>query len=139
MAVLGWRLAHLRPLLAVTAALVAGAAVTGWALGGGLAAGAAAAGVGLTAASYLASTLVIAWADTVNPQLVLPFGLVAYLTKFTLLGLVLVGLTVREWPGMVPMGIGVAVGVVGWTSTQIWWVVRHPPRLEYPDRPVPEE
>jgi hypothetical protein len=126
-----WRLAHLPILLAVTGGVLGIAAVLGWLAAGAAGAVGAASGVGVAGASYLLSTLVIAWADTVNPQLVLPFGLMMYVVKFTLLGVVMVAVLASDWPGQVPMGWGVAAGVVGWTGAQIWWVVRHPPRLLY--------
>jgi hypothetical protein len=126
-----WRLAHLPVLLAVTGVVIAIAAVLGWLGAGGPGAVGAAAGVGVAGASYLLSTLVIAWADSVDPQLVLPFGMIMYIVKFTLLGVLMVAVLASDWPGQVPLGLGVAAGVVGWTAAQIWWVVRHPPRLLY--------
>jgi hypothetical protein len=127
----GWRLAHLPVLLPVTGGLLLVAAVAGGLVRGVPGAAGAAAGVGVVAASYLVSTLLIAWADTVDPRLVLPVGLSAYVVKFTAIGLLMVSLTARGWDGLVPMGCGVVAGVVGWTTTHIWWVVRHPPRLRY--------
>lgn len=103
----GWRLAHLPVLLPVSSGLL------------------------LVAASYLVSTLLIARADAVDPRLVLPVGLSAYVVKYTAIGVLMVSLTARGWDGLVPMGCGVVAGVVGWTTTHIWWVVRHPPRLRY--------
>jgi hypothetical protein len=128
---MGWRLAHLPVLLVVSAALLVAATALGWLLRGGAGAGGAAAGVGVVTASYLASTLAIAWADSVDPQLVLPVGLGMYVTKFTLIGFGMVAVTATGWAGLGPMGVGVVAGVIAWTATQIWWVVRNQPRLEY--------
>jgi uncharacterized membrane protein YesL len=121
--VIGWRLAHLPVLLVASGLLLAAAAVAGWVLRGGTGAAGAALGVAVVVASYLLSTLVIAWADSVNPSLVLPFGLMAYIVKFTAIGFVLVAITATDWAGLPPMGVGVVAGVVTWTGTQIWWVV----------------
>jgi hypothetical protein len=132
----GWRLRHLPPLLAVCAALILVAALVGGLLRGGAGAAGAAIGVGMVTASYLITTLLIAWADSVDPRLVLPVGLTAYAVKFTILGFVLAAVAGGGWAGVVPLGVGVVAGVVGWTATQIIWVVRNPPRLAY--RPPPE-
>lgn len=127
----GWRLAHLPALLAASGAVLAGAALLGWLTRGGAGAMGAAIGVAVVTASYLVSTLVIAWADATDPQLVLPFGLGTYVAKFTLIGVVMAAVAASDWAGLVPMGFGVVAGVLVWTTAQIWWVVRHPPRLPY--------
>lgn len=128
---MGWRLAHLPVLLGVSGGLLLVAVVAGWFARGGAGAAGAAAGVGVVTASYLISTLAIAWADSVDSNLVLPVGLLAYVTKFTLIGVVMASVAASGWAGLEPMGVGVVVGVVAWTATQIWWVVRNPPRLDY--------
>jgi hypothetical protein len=128
---MSWRLAHLPWLLTVSGALLATAAVAGGLVRGWPGAAGALAGVAVVIASYLVSTLLIAWADSVNPQLVLPVGLTAYLVKFTLIGFVMSAVVASGWAGLVPMGVGVVVAVVVWSATQIWWVVRHPPSLAY--------
>jgi hypothetical protein len=127
----GWRLAHLPAVSTVTGAVLVISGMAGWSAAGGAGAGGAAAGVGLVTASYLLSTLVIAWADSVDPRLVLPVGLMTYLVKFTLIGIVMVAVVASGWAGLVPLGVGVVAGVLAWNATHIWWVVRHPPRLEY--------
>lgn len=128
---LGWRLAHLPWLLTVTGVVLGLAGLGGAVVDGATGAAGAALGVAVVAASYLLSTLLIAWADRVDPQLVLPVGLGAYLVKFSLLGVAMAGLAASGWPGLAPMGVGVVAGVLAWTTTQIWYVLRHPPRLEY--------
>lgn len=127
----GWRLAHLPALLAVTCGLLVAGALAGWVLRGGAGAAGAAAGIGVVTGSYLVSTLLIAWADSVDPRLVLPVGLIAYVVKFTLIGVVMAAVAASGWRGLEPLGVGVAAGVVAWTGTHIWWLVRHPPRLQY--------
>ncbi|HEY2950701.1 MAG TPA: hypothetical protein VGJ53_20270 [Micromonosporaceae bacterium] len=127
----GWRLRHLPLLLAVSGALIVAAALLGGVLRGGSGAIGAAAGVGIVTASYLTSTLLIAWADAVQPALVLPIGMTAYAVKFTVIGVVMAAVAASGWDGLVPLGFGVVAGVIAWTATQIIWVVRNPPRLAY--------
>lgn len=117
-----WRLRHLPVLLLVAGVLMGGAALIGGLLGGGTVAAGAAIGVAVTTVSYTLTTLMLAWADSVNPQLVLPFGMALYATKFTLLGVVMVGVAGTGWPGLVPLCYGIAAGVVAWTGAHIWWI-----------------
>lgn len=117
-----WRLRHLPPLLLVSALVAAGAAAVGGLVSGGVGAFAAALGVALATASFVASTLVIAWADTIDTKLVMPFGMGMYIAKISLLGGVLLVLAQAGWSGLVPLAWGLAVGVVGWSAAQIWWI-----------------
>ncbi|MER7440575.1 hypothetical protein [Micromonospora avicenniae] len=118
----GWRLRHL-PVLLIASVLLAGvAAVVGGVTGGADAALGAAAGVAVTVISYSLTTVVLAWADARNPQLVLPFGLALYVAKFTVLGAVMVGVASTGWPGLIPMCLGIAAGVAVWTGVHIWWL-----------------
>ncbi|HEU4346202.1 MAG TPA: hypothetical protein VFR35_00310 [Actinoplanes sp.] len=119
-----WRVAHLPFVTAVSFALLLCAASVGFLAGGGPAALGAAAGVAIVTVSFTMSTLVIAWADTVRPALVMPLGLLAYVLKYTLLGVVLAFLVSSGWPGRVALGWGIVAGVLGWTVVQIWWVTR---------------
>jgi hypothetical protein len=48
-----------------------------------------------------------------------------YVTKFSLLGLMLVAVGASDWAGAIPMALGIVAGVVAWTATQVWWTVRH--------------
>jgi len=119
-----WRVEHLPFLTAASIALLLCAASIGFLSGGSPAALGAAAGVALTTVSFTMSTLVIAWADTVRPALLMPLGLLAYVVKYSLLGVILAYVISSEWPGRTAMGWGVVAGVLGWTSVQIWWVAR---------------
>lgn len=121
------RIRHLPVLLSTSGLLAAFAALVGGLTRGTDAALGAAVGVGVVAASYTFSILLIAWADSVDTNLVLPFGLTAYVTKFTLIGVVMAAVAASGWPGLQPMGLGVIAGVVVWSGTHIWWVVRHAP------------
>jgi len=133
-----WRVEHLPFLTAASTALLLCAASVGYLTGGVPAAAGAAAGVALTTASFTMSTVVIAWADTVRPALLMPLGLLAYVVKFTLFGVILAFVISSQWPGRTAMGWGVVAGVLGWTSVQIWWVARiaarrvddHPPKID---------
>ncbi|MEU8022549.1 MULTISPECIES: hypothetical protein [Micromonospora] len=117
-----WRLRHLPVLVAVSAVVAALGAAAGGVLGGADAALGVAAGVAVTVASYVLTTVVLAWADARNPQLVLPFGVGLYVAKFTLLGGVMVAVASTGWAGVVPLCLGIAVGVVVWTGAHIWWL-----------------
>jgi hypothetical protein len=119
------RIPHLTTALAVAAvALVAGAVVGGLAAGWPGAIGVAA-GIALVTASYAASTVAIAWADWVDPRLVLPVGMGMYVTKFSLFGGMMIAIVGAGWRGAVPMAMGICAAVVTWTATQIWWTVHH--------------
>lgn len=119
-----WRVEHLPFLSAVSVALLLCAASVGFVTGGATAAVGAAAGVALVTVSFTMSTLVIAWADTVRPALLMPLGLLTYVVKYALLGLIMVLVIDSGWPGRVALGWGVIAGVLGWTAVQIWWVAR---------------
>ena len=128
---IGDRVRHLRVALLVAAVVaVLGAVVSGLASGTDWSAGAIgfAAGVLLVAASYTLSTLAIAWADSINPQMVFGVGVTMYATKIGLLGILLVQVNDTAWTGKLPMAMGILAGVLAWTTTQIWWTVRttHP-------------
>jgi hypothetical protein len=118
-----WRVEHLPFLTSASIALLLCAASVGFLVGGAPIALAAAAGVAITTVSYTMSTLVIAWADTVRPALVMPLGLLTYVVKYTLLGVILAFTVTSDWPGKAALGWGVVAGVVCWTTLQIWWVV----------------
>ncbi|MEU7610409.1 hypothetical protein [Micromonospora sp. NPDC049204] len=117
-----WRLRHLPVLLAASAALAVLAAVVGGVTGGGTAALGAAAGVGVTVLSYTLTTVVLARADQVNPQLLLPLGLGLYVVKFSLLGAVLVAVASTGWAGLIPLCLGIVAGVAVWTAVHLWWL-----------------
>ncbi|MET7865698.1 hypothetical protein [Micromonospora taraxaci] len=117
-----WRLRHLPLLLTTSAALAVVAAVVGAVTGGATAAVGAAAGVGVTILSYTLTTVVLARADQVNPQLLLPLGVGLYVLKFSLLGGVLVAVASTGWAGLIPLCLGIAAGVAVWTAVHIWWL-----------------
>jgi ATP synthase protein I len=111
----------LRPGLLVSAALLVVAALVGGLLRGGSGAAGAAAGVALVAASYAASTLVMAWADGVDRRMLLPVGLITYALKFTVIGAVMAAIAASGWAGLKPMGVALIAAVLAWIVTQGWW------------------
>jgi hypothetical protein len=117
---------HVPAALAVSGLVLVLAAAIGWLAGDGAAAAGATAGVALVAASYLVSSAVIAWADSVNPRLVLPVGLATYVTKIILLGLVMLAVVGTGWAGTAAMGISIIPAVAGWTGATLWWALRRP-------------
>ncbi|AGL20579.1 hypothetical protein [Actinoplanes sp. N902-109] len=119
-----WRVEHLPFLSAFSFALMLCAASVGFFAGGPTTAFGAAAGVLIVIVSFTMSTLVLAWADTVRPALLMPLGMLTYVVKYSLLGVILAFVISSEWPGRVALGWGVVAGVTGWTAVQIWWVSR---------------
>jgi hypothetical protein len=120
------RIPHLPTALWACGVLLVISVIVGAVYGGAVAAAGAAAGVALVALSYVASTLAIAWADSVRPQLVLTVGLVAYTIKFTYIGLGMAALAAADWAGLPAMGVSLIAAVVVWNAAQIWYIVRHP-------------
>jgi hypothetical protein len=120
------RLRHLPPAMLASGVLLVLAVPVGALLAGVAGAVGSAAGVCLVVVSYVISGLSVAWADAVNPRLVLPLGLLTYALKFTVLGFVMAALARTGWAGLVPMGVTVIVAVVVWTGTHLWWTLRAP-------------
>ncbi|MEU4687679.1 hypothetical protein [Actinoplanes sp. NPDC023714] len=119
-----WRVEHLPFLSAVSMALLTFAASAGFFVGGAASALGAAAGVLIVTLSFTMSTLVIAWADTVRPALLMPLGLLTYTVKYTLLGVILAYGVSSEWDGRTALGLGIVAGVMVWTAVQAWWMYR---------------
>jgi hypothetical protein len=119
-----WRVAHLPFLTAVSMALLLFAASAGFFTGGAASALGAATGVLIVTISFTMSTLVIAWADTVRPALLMPLALLTYVLKFSVLGLVLAYGVASDWTGKAALGWGIVAGVVMWTAVQAWWFTR---------------
>jgi hypothetical protein len=119
-----WKVEHLGFLTAVSFALLTCAASVGFLVSGPTAALAAAGGVLIVAVSHTLTTLVVAWADTVRPALVLPLGMLTYVVKYSLFGIILAVGVSSDWSGKTALGLGVVAGVVVWTGVQAWWVTR---------------
>ncbi|MEV1286851.1 hypothetical protein [Micromonospora sp. NPDC049679] len=118
------RLRHLPVPLMVSAVLLVPAVVVGWAVDGPAGAAGGAVGVLLVAASYVLSSVVLAWADSVHPKLVLTVGLVTYAFKFALLGVALFAVSGSGWPGLRMMAVGIMAGTVAWVTAQVWWTAK---------------
>jgi len=118
------RLTHLPSGLLASAALLVVGVVLGALLRGGAGAAGAAAGVGLVAASYTVSSLVIAWVDKIDPRLVLPVGLGTYVAKFTTLGVLMAVLSASHWAGLTAMGVAIITTALGWSIAQAVWTWR---------------
>ncbi|GAA0509426.1 hypothetical protein Ade02nite_63000 [Paractinoplanes deccanensis] len=119
-----WRVAHLPFLTAVAFALLLCAASVGFLVSGPTAGLGAAIGVLIVTISYTMSTLVIAWADTVRPALLMPVALLTYVLKYSVLGVVLAYGVASDWRGKDALGWGIVAGVVVWTGVQAWWIHR---------------
>jgi hypothetical protein len=115
------RLRHLPSGLSASAALLVVGVLVGGLLRGGVGIAGAAAGVGLVAASYTLGSLAIAWADSIDPRLVLPAGLMTYALKFTAIGIVMSVIASSGWAGLKPMGVAILGSVLGWMVAQAWW------------------
>jgi ATP synthase protein I len=121
---IGKRVRHLRAGLLASAALLVLGLPAGAVVRGGSGAGGVAAGVGLVAVSYTLSSLIIAWADSIEPRLVLPAGLMTYVLKFALIGLLMAGIAGSGWAGLAPMGVAILGTVLAWIVAQAWWTWR---------------
>lgn len=119
-----WRVEHLPLLSSVSMALVACVASAGFLAGGVPAAVGAAAGVLIVTISYTMSTLVLAWADTVRPAMLMPLGLFTYCAKYGLLGFILFVGVPADWAGRTALAVGIVSGVLVWTAVQAWWLTR---------------
>lgn len=118
------RLRHLPVPLMVSAGLLVLAVLVGWAVDGGPGAAGGAAGVLLVAASYVLSSVVLAWADSVDPKLVMTVGLVTYVLKFALLGVAVFAVAASGWAGLRMMAVGIMASTVAWVTAQVWWTAK---------------
>lgn len=111
----------LKPAVIATTVVGVVAAVVGGILQGAAGAVGAGGGVALVIASYVVSTLIIAWVDRVDRSKLLVVGMATYAVKFLLLFLLVGWVATQGWIGTKAMGIGVVAGVLTWTAAQIWW------------------
>jgi hypothetical protein len=125
------RLTHLPSGLLASAVLLVLGVVLGGLLRGPAGAAGAAAGVGLVAASYTISSLVVAWVDLVNPRLIMPVGLATYVLKVIMIGLVMAAIAATGWAGLPAMGVAIITSVLGWITAQSIWTWRA--RIPYVD------
>jgi hypothetical protein len=118
------RLRHLPSGLAASGVLLIVAVLGGWAFRGGTGALGAALGVALVAIGYTASSVIVAWADAVNPRLVLLTALTTYIVKFGILGLVMWRVAATGWSGLPPMGVAIIAATIAWGAAQAVWTFR---------------
>jgi hypothetical protein len=119
-----WRVRHLPMLTAISFALVLCAASVGLLTGGPDAALGAAGGVLVVNVSFTISTLVVAWADTVRPALLMPIGMATYVIKYTLIVAIMIGVASSGWAGGRAVAYGIIGGAVLLTAAQVWWIGR---------------
>jgi hypothetical protein len=119
-----WRIEHLPFVLSVGFALVLCAASAGFLIGGATIAVGAAAGMLVVTVGVSLTTLAIAWADVIRPQLVMPVGLAAYVIKYALIVFLMIAVANSGWPGGEAMAWAIAAGAVLLTGVQILWLTR---------------
>jgi hypothetical protein len=115
------RLKFLPAGLKASAGLLVVGILLGLIVDGPAGAGGAALGVALVAASFTVSSLVIAWADAVNPTLVFPVGMLTYILKITAIGFGCYALASTGWAGLPAFGVATMVATIGWATAQAWW------------------
>ncbi|NLU76809.1 hypothetical protein HCA58_00060 [Micromonospora sp. HNM0581] len=120
------RLPHLRLPLLACAVLAVVAVPAAAVLRGPTGAAGVAAGVALVVVSYLISGFSVAWADAVHPRLIMSVGLVTYVTKIVILGVVMGAVAAAGWPGLPDMGVSIIAAVVVWTGAHLTWALRSP-------------
>ncbi|WFE30240.1 hypothetical protein O7623_14070 [Solwaraspora sp. WMMD791] len=118
------RLRHLPVPLLVSAVLLAVLTAVGAGLDGAAGALGAAAGVLLVVVSYVASSVALAWADSVHPRMVLSVGLLTYSLKFAVLGAAVFAVAASDWAGQRMLAVAIIVGTVAWITAQVWWTWR---------------
>lgn len=118
------RLGHLRVPLIVSAVLVAVAAVVGLLVDGAAGAAGGVAGVALVTLSYTLSSVAVAWADSVQPKLVMTVGLATYVLKFSLFGVAMFAVAAAGWAGLRMMAVAMIFSTIAWVTAQVWWTFK---------------
>ncbi len=95
--------------------------IIGGALRGPAGAAGVAAGVALVSVGYVLSSLVVAWADSIAPNLVMPVGLTAYVGKVIVFGVVMAAIARTDWAGLAPMGWAIVGSALVWIVALSWW------------------
>jgi hypothetical protein len=134
-----WRIEHLPLVTAVGMALVLCAFSVGFLADGVPGALGAAGGVLVVSAGVTLTTLAIAWADVIRPELVMPVGLCVYVVKYAAIVFLLFAVAGSGWSGARPMFWGVAVGAVLLTGVQAWWLTRLASRRASAARPSAQD
>jgi hypothetical protein len=119
-----WRIEHLPFVTAVGLALVFCGFSAGFLVGGLPAALGVAFGVLVVTIGVTLTTLAIAWADVIRPELVMPVGMAVYVVKYAAIVFLLFAVAGSDWSGARSTFWGVAVGAVLLTGLQAWWLTR---------------
>jgi len=119
-----WRIEHLPLISAVGFALVLFGFSAGLLIGGMPAALGVAGGILIVTIGVSLTTLAIAWADVIRPELVLPVGMSVYFVKYAALVFLMFAVVGSDWSGARPMLWGLAIGAVLLTAVQAWWLTR---------------
>jgi hypothetical protein len=119
-----WRIEHLPFVSMVGVAAVLCAVSIGFFAGGLPAALGAGGGVLIVTVGITLTTLAIAWADVIRPELVMPVGLGVYVVKYSAIVFLLFAVASSGWAGARPMFWGVAAGAIVLTGVQAWWLTK---------------
>jgi hypothetical protein len=119
-----WRIEHLPLITAAGFALVLFGFSAGLLIGGMPAALGVAGGILIVTVGVSLTTLAIAWADVIRPELVLPVGLIVYFVKYAAIAFLMFAVAASKWSGARPMLWGLAIGAVLLTGVQAWWLTR---------------
>lgn len=129
--VLASRLRHLKIGAYTTLVMAPVAAVIGAIVGGTGPAIGAAVGVAVVAVSFVISSVAVAWAELINPRLILSVGLITYAGKLVLLAVVMSAVQRLNWSGFTAMVFGIGAAALVWVHVQAIWVYRS--RIFYVD------
>lgn len=91
-----------------------------------------AAGCGIVWFFFSLSSFLIAWADMVNRDMIMPIGLGAYLGKICLVGFLVFAISDSDWAGFTGLVWGLIVGTAMWMAAQIGWGLWQNSRAEGP-------
>jgi hypothetical protein len=129
------RLRHLPPALAASAVTLVVCAAIGAGTAGTPGFVGAVLGCAAAVLSFVVSSVTVAWADKVNPRLVLVVGLTVYALKMIALAALLFALQEVAWAGLPAVGWALAATVLVWVAVQAVWVYRS--RIPYVDLTPP--
>ncbi|NUS73311.1 MAG: hypothetical protein HOQ05_07890 [Corynebacteriales bacterium] len=90
-------------------------------------------GCGIVWFFFSLSSFLIAWADMVNRELIMPIGLGAYLLKICLVGFLVFAISEADWNGFPGLVWGLIVGTGVWMMALIGWGLWQSGRQEIPD------
>jgi len=131
------RLAHLPVGLLASAALAVPAGVLGAVFAGPAGLAGALGAVAAVAASFVISTLAVAWADRRDPSLTLPVALATYILKVIVIGVVGFAIARGHATWHEVTGWTVLAATLTWVTAQAWWSWHTPrPYVVLPPAPT---